>query len=198
MRGVLLAGLVLAALAAAALGIDVPLARWLTEHRASGDLKRLIALSEVFGWGGSVALIILAAATLDERGWRIVPRLLASSLGAGLSADAVKLFVARVRPSAADLDTATALETFVALTGSKGHAVQSFPSAHAATAVGLALGLAALYPKGRWLFLLFAAAACMQRLEAQAHFASDVLAGAALGCLVAGLVRVLPTAAAAK
>ena len=37
-----------------------------------------------------------------------------------------------------------------------------------------------------WLFAAFAALACFQRMEAQAHFASDVLAGAAIGCLVGG------------
>ena len=53
----------------------------------------------------------------------------------------------------------------------------------------LAVALAALYPRGRWLFASFAALACFQRLEAQAHFASDVLAGAALGCLVGAACR---------
>jgi membrane-associated phospholipid phosphatase len=65
-----------------------------------------------------------------------------------------------------------------------GYALQSLPSAHAATAVGLALALAALYPRGRWLFASFAVLAGLQRIEAQAHFASDVLAGAAVGCMV--------------
>jgi membrane-associated phospholipid phosphatase len=67
----------------------------------------------------------------------------------------------------------------------RGYAVQSFPSSHAATAAGLAVALAALYPRGRWLYLTFAMLAGLQRIEAQAHFASDVLAGAALGCIVA-------------
>ena len=57
-----------------------------------------------------------------------------------------------------------------------------FPSAHAATAVGLAIALGVLYPRGRWLFIAFAFLAGLQRIEAQAHFASDVLAGAAVAC----------------
>jgi undecaprenyl-diphosphatase len=72
-----------------------------------------------------------------------------------------------------------------------GHALQSFPSAHAATAVGLAIGLSALHPRGRWLFAAFALLAVVQRIEAQAHFSSDVLAGAAVGCAAAAAVSSL-------
>jgi membrane-associated phospholipid phosphatase len=192
-----LAAALLAALAAVALFIDLPVARWLNERSVPGEWKRLVQLSEVFGWGGSVALIILVAARLDQRGWRIVPRLAVAALGAGLFADGIKLLLARLRPSAASLDTMTALDTFVAwlpafhrdsLPSSYAHPLQSFPSAHAATAVGLALGLAGLYPRGRWLFACFATLACFQRIEAQAHFVSDVLAGAAVGFVVAGCV----------
>jgi membrane-associated phospholipid phosphatase len=51
------------------------------------------------------------------------------------------------------------------------------------------VALAFLYPRGRWLFIGLAALAAFQRIEVQAHFASDVLAGAALGCLVGGLCQ---------
>jgi membrane-associated phospholipid phosphatase len=39
---------------------------------------------------------------------------------------------------------------------------------------------------------LFAALACWQRIDAQAHFLSDCLAGAAIGCAVAALAAALP------
>jgi undecaprenyl-diphosphatase len=66
--------------------------------------------------------------------------------------------------------------------------LQSFPSGHAATAAGLAVALAVLYPRGRWLFAVLAVLAALQRVEVQSHFPSDVLAGAALGCLTGALV----------
>jgi len=177
---------VLAVLAAAALAADIPIAKFVNQHGLPGELKRLVRLSETFGWGGTVALIILTAAMLDPRGWRVIPPLAVSAFGAGGLADGIKLFVSRLRRSAADF-SAHFSETFSQATtpGARGYAVQSFPSSHAATAVGLAVALAALYPRGRWLFAAFAVLAGLQRIEAQAHFASDVLAGAAIGCLVA-------------
>ena len=56
-------------------------------------------------------------------------------------------------------------------------------------AAGLAAALGVLYPRGRWLFACFALLAMLQRIDAQAHFCSDVLAGAAIGCCVAAIVQ---------
>ncbi len=190
-RQLLAAAIVLAGLAAAALAIDLHAARWIDAGRLPGDLRRLLKLAEAFGWGGTVILIIATAATLDPRGWRVVPRLAIGSLGAGLAADCLKVAgIERVRPAAA-LERGLH-ETFGpwlpvlfhdSTLGAYGHKFQSFPSGHAATAAGLAIALAALYPKGRWLFVIFAALACIQRVDALAHYPSDILAGAALGCL---------------
>jgi membrane-associated phospholipid phosphatase len=47
--------------------------------------------------------------------------------------------------------------------------------------------LAAFYPRGRWLFPACAALAGLQRILSEAHFASDVLWGATLGCIFAPL-----------
>lgn len=184
---------VLACAAALALLIDRPVALWFKEHKLPGEVAHLVRLAEVFGWGGGVTLIILTAATLDLRGWWIVPRLAGGSIGAGLLTDFIKLFIARTRPSATE-EAANSVETFVAtlpafntagLVGGYGHHVQSFPSAHSATAVGLAIGLSFLYPRGRWLFAAFAILAMLQRLEADAHYCSDVLAGAGVAFVVA-------------
>jgi membrane-associated phospholipid phosphatase len=48
----------------------------------------------------------------------------------------------------------------------------------------LALALSALYPRGRLLFLALALCSACQRIEEGAHHPSDILAGAAVGCLV--------------
>jgi membrane-associated phospholipid phosphatase len=187
---------VLAVLAVAALSIDLPLAASIRSGGLPNALRRLVRLSEAFGWGGTVLLIILTAAVLDPRGWQVAWRLAAGSLAAGLFTDGVKLLVARLRPSAADL-SGQVQNTFGGwlplFAGDRpgrpyGHALQSFPSAHAATAAGLAIGLAVLYPRGRWLFVTFALLACLQRIDAQAHFLSDVLAGAALGTMIGAIV----------
>jgi membrane-associated phospholipid phosphatase len=189
----LVAAFVVALASAAVMPADYIIAEFLREHRVPGDLARSVRLAEAFAWGGTVALIILTAGALDPRRWRVVPPLAISAFGAGLIADGLKLVIARLRPELAYSSGAS--ETFLswlplfhreALGQPYGHALQSFPSGHAATAAGLAVALAALYPRGRWLFAAFAALACFQRMEAQAHFASDVLAGAAVGCLVGG------------
>src|SRR5438132_3189262 len=46
--------ILLAALSGAALAIDLPVAQYVKSHGLRGELSRLIRLSEVFGWGGTV------------------------------------------------------------------------------------------------------------------------------------------------
>jgi len=172
--------LLLIALAAASLLVDLSVAQFVELGK-----KSLVRLSEAFAYGGTVGLIILLAAVLDPRGWRVVPRLAITAFGAGLLADAGKLLVARERPSLADA-SGPILDTFVGwLPLFQGnHRLQSFPSGHTATAVGLAVALSTLYPRGRWLFAAIAALSGFQRIESESHFLSDVLVGAAIGCLV--------------
>jgi len=188
--------IVLVALAVAALAIDLPVAQYVRSHGLHGEWSRVVRLSEVFGWGGTVTILIVTAVILDQRGWRILLPLAIPSLGSGLIADGVKLLVSRWRPSAAGTYSSVS-ETFIgwlpllqngSAAGSR-YAMQSFPSAHAATAAGLAAALALHYPRGRWLFALFAALAMLQRIEAQAHYCSDVLAGAAIGVAVTAAVQ---------
>jgi membrane-associated phospholipid phosphatase len=195
-RATIGAPIVLALLAAAALSIDLPLSRLCRHGDLPGDVVRLVNLSEVFAHGAGVAMILLTAWALDPLRRRQLALVAAGAYGAGLLANIVKLFVARSRPHAfgdgdAVLDTFQAWLPFLPgrLTAPWSHSVQGFPSAHAATAFGLAIGLSALYPRGRWLFFGFACLASFQRVAAGAHFLSDVLAGAALGCLVAAVIR---------
>ena len=187
MTTALLLPLGLGLLAVPALFLDLPMANWIASGGMShwpGGIKKLIELSEVFAKGESVAVILLAAIVLDPRGVRLLPRLIGASGGAGLLADLIKLGIARQRPRIADLNGAVG-ETFQPWTAAlRASDLQSFPSAHAATTVGLALGLSYFFPRGCWLFAALALLACLQRIECQAHFPSDVLCGAAIGALV--------------
>ncbi len=183
----LLAGLGLISTALATT-VDFPVARWAKVADLPGDIRRLVDYAEVFGHGLGVMLIILTASTLDRRGSRHVIVLFTYSLGSGLIADVFKILVARHRPY--DLDLATpSVQSFIGwLPGLNSiplePATTSFPSAHTATAVGLALGLSRFYPNGRWLFALFAALAAFQRIFEYAHFVSDVVFGATIAfCL---------------
>jgi membrane-associated phospholipid phosphatase len=180
--------------ACAALLVDVPIARYAGTHALVGDLRKVLDVSEVFAHGLGVLMILITAAVLDPASRPRLPRVAACAYGAGLIAQMLKHLIPRVRPNACDL-SADVMSTFLprsavglAQLDTLGKSVlQSFPSGHTATAVGLAFGLAWLYPRGRWLFPCFAALAAMQRIESAAHFVSDTLAAAAIGCLAAGL-----------
>jgi undecaprenyl-diphosphatase len=112
-----------------------------------------------------------------------LPRAIAAILAAGCGANLVKLLISRSRPGSTDLAHLASWQTFSGWLplGANGSGWQSFPSAHTATAVGLAWVLYSLYPHGRWLFAALAAAVAAQRVLGSAHFPSDVLAGAAVG-----------------
>jgi len=185
--------LALSTLPAAA--IDLQLARLWTKDTLPGDLVGLLNWSEAFAHGIGVALIALVAIRLDSfRRWHW-PRTLCMAYGAGLLVNCVKLLIGRHRPRQfleLQLDSSTVMDTFAGwlplLSNGLDHSVQSFPSGHTATACGLAVGLSRSYPQARWLFYCLAALAAAQRLNARAHYLSDVLAGAAIGLCAAGLL----------
>lgn len=185
----------LVVLAVLSLGIDAQAARFFAQRADGprvppplGALFKVVNLAETFGYGGTVLLLVLLAARLDRSGLRSLARLAAGPFGAGLAANGIKLLIARTRPKVALLE-AGAIETFagwlpVLDADLRRHAHQSFPSAHTATAFGLATVLAWRYPQGAAFFYLFAALAGLQRVQSLDHFPSDVLCGAALGVLV--------------
>ena len=169
-----------------ALAVDCPLALWCLGGSFPQYLRVVLTIFEPFGQGLGVLGVVLAIFLLDPaRRWTL-PRVLACSLGAGLAANLIKMMVARVRPRDFDFagDVWTTFGQWLPLT-SAGSAGQSFPSAHAATAAGLAMVLAWLYPKSRMLFAVLVVLVAGHRLESGAHYLSDVLCGAALGIVVA-------------
>jgi membrane-associated phospholipid phosphatase len=156
----------------------------------------VVSLFEAFAHTAGVLTIVLAIAVLDRQHARAALRVAACALGSGLLADLGKLLIGRTRPSelwSTGLPDA-GWQTFLGLTPvlhaetfSEGlrRGVQSFPSGHSAMAAGLAMGLAWLYPQGKWFFAFLAAMAMLQRIESGAHFPSDTLAAASLGVLFA-------------
>lgn len=176
--------LTLAAAGALCLTIDLPVADYFRSGHSPKFLRELLEHAEPFGHGVGVVYIVLAIFVLDvqRRSW--VPALLGGSLGAGLSADIIKLLIGRTRPRNLDASLSSVWETFgnmlPLLKGIHGDS-HSFPSSHTATAVGLAVVLATLYPQGRYLFFTFALLTGLQRIACSAHFPSDVCAGALVG-----------------
>jgi membrane-associated phospholipid phosphatase len=177
-----------------ALMVDCPISGWCVERWKESDhtpsilltVRDILNVFENFGNGLGVAVIFLAIFVLDPvRRWAF-PRLLCCAFGAGLASNGLKLLLARSRPNNFSFP-GDVWNTFIGwFPGYSAHSIgQSFPSAHTATAVGLAAGLVWLYPRGRWLFPIFAVLVGCQRIQAGAHFLSDVLAGATVGSIVA-------------
>lgn len=168
-----------------ALAVDCWLAQWCRQS-CPDSIRRALQLGELFGHGLGILLVLLIVHQLDPLKRRWLPRALLITWGAGLAADAAKLIVARTRPHHFDFH-ADVWQTFIGWLplASSSSGQQSFPSAHTATAVGLAWALGWLYPQGRRLFVFLAVLVATQRLASGAHYLSDALAGAAVGCLVA-------------
>lgn len=173
-------GLLLASLAA--LLVDCPLARWCLDGNCPRLLRDLFEVCLPFGLGIGALVVALAIYELDPHGRRALWWVLACALLSGLAANGMKLLVARTRPRGFDFtgDVWTTFGPWLPETGAR----QSFPSGHTATAAGLALALMVLYPRGRRVFALLAVLVACQRIECGAHYLSDVLCSAAVGCLV--------------
>ncbi len=183
----LLVPIALCLLGVLCLGIDLPVATFFKTGKPWSFLREILDNAEPFGHGVGVAYILLAVYVLDasRRNWILA--LLGGALGAGLTADVIKLLIARTRPRRLDLMQATVWQTFgdlLPFANGAGGDSHSFPSAHTATATGLAVVLGTIYPRGRVLFFCLAALTGLQRISCSAHFPSDVCVGAAVGWMV--------------
>ena len=166
------------------MSVDISVAQWIRAKGFPSGLNKLFQLSEVFGHGLGTAAILLTIWVLAPQLRVRLPRVIGAAFLPGIGANVVKLCLARQRPYS--IHRLTDIRVFDTFQGwfpflSKGTAWQSFPSSHTAVAVGLALGLSWLFPRGKWLFAGFAVLAAVQRLTSAHHFPSDVLWGAAVG-----------------
>ena len=135
-----------------------------------------VGLSKV-GYFGTVWIVLAAAISLVTRRNIAFPVLLTagSVWTADLLVRVVKAGVERQRPS-------LTVPQADPLMGAGGW---SFPSGHAATAFAGAVSLTYLWRRGAPLFFLLAAAIAFSRVYVGVHYPGDVLAGAALGSMVA-------------
>jgi len=180
----------LVVLALLAFSIDIAVARACHAGHLPKFLLDVLNKVEPFGHGIGVAFVVATIAILDteRRAW--APALCAAgAISGGLTANVIKLLIARTRPrnfSFASADVWQTFESWFPL-GAGGSAAQSFPSAHTATAFGFAVALAAIYPRGRWWFFTLATLVGFHRVQSSAHFPSDVFAGAAVGWVMGHL-----------
>lgn len=180
-------------LAGLSLLIDMPVARFFLTAKTPKTLVDLLKNAETFGHAAGVALIAVTILCVDPQGLLRAANAALCAIAGGLSANVVKLLIGRVRPQSLDLATVDLSATFSGLFrfAAGGSAHQSFPSAHTATAVGLAVALAAAYPRARVWFFVLAGLVGLQRIQTSAHYPSDVFAGAVVGWIAAQTVLLL-------
>ena len=160
-------------------GFDRELERWVVEHRAGWLDPIFVALTHV-GSFGFVWLVLAAVAALAWRRPAVLAFVVTADVVAELSAGALKAVFGRDRPPLRYPDP----EPLVATPASA-----SFPSGHAATSFACAAMLASVTPLPAVPLLGVAAAIAWSRVYVGVHYPLDVVAGALLGLLAAGAVR---------
>jgi membrane-associated phospholipid phosphatase len=177
--------------------VDRPVARF---FKASDprDVAFFVALNDGGNsqWylvpAGILAILSFGAAALLAVDRRRVLRwigeaslfLFASVAVSGIVVNVLKLIFARSRPRVLFSRDEYAWHFFHA-----GSDVNSFPSGHANTMIALALALAYLVPRARWLFLTIAVPIAFARVVNTNHYLSDVIAGSAVAVLTAPLIH---------
>ena len=190
-RIILISMLWIAVIAAAALA-DRPIAQWVNRAQPYDKHDWLVQAVKVFGTF-PVALILGAIMAGVRRSWRILVPFVVSGPLVGLAYLLLKWLVGRQRPvlGISPFD-------FHPLANGLGGLVHaekglSFPSGHAAMAFAAATCLAWAAPRGFFVWFLVATAVGAERVLENAHYLSDVLAGAGIGVLC-GIAAVRITA----
>ena len=171
------------------LPFDLAIARFMLQDVTPGEIRAIAYRAEVFGHGYGILAMGITIFLLDPKRRGGLPRLALNCVAAGFSANLIKLSVWRTRPrifEGLESEGSTFLGTiftasdwtWAQLIDSSQH---SFPSAHTATAVAVAITLSKWYPAGRWWFASLALLCAFNRVDGGAHYVSDVCFGAALG-----------------
>lgn len=161
--------------------LDRHLERWVVHHRVGWLDPIFVWLTHAGSWGAVWLALALALALLQRRP-RVFLLVASADLVAELTADALKWAVGRARP--------VVVYPSPRLLVHEPHS-SAFPSGHATTSFACATMLSLLYPRGAPLFLALAAAIAFSRVYVGVHWVADVVAGAALGVLIALAIRAL-------
>lgn len=170
---------------------DGSIDRWVLVHRTPAWEFIAKTFSRVFAWhwlmlGAAVALV--AAWWWGRRDWmRVLCVMMVAASIAGLSADILRGLTGRTRPSAPVVQGWHGVRS-EARWLIFNHAYNSFPSGHTTAAMGFALPLFLWRRRAGLVVFPFVVLVAAARISVGAHHLSDVLAGAALGSLVALLI----------
>lgn len=148
-------------------------------------------IAKIPGHYGYCTLPVAALVGLATRHrWRGAALVASSGIVAGLLYTVAKWCVGRTRPFPANgvAETPFTFHPFArGLAGLVKAENQAFPSGHACLAFATATALTMLLPRGWALFYLVAVLTAFERVMENAHYPSDVVAGAGFGILAAGI-----------
>lgn len=158
--------------------------------RGLKDMARLLSRYGDFPFLLAAGVVGLAAALSRRRGdWaRILTAMMLAGVIAGLAANVIKLGSGRVRPRVDSVEPGwygpRHEEKWVSLE----HEFQAFPSSHAACAFGFFFPLFFSRKLAGAAGLAVAALVAWSRVQLNAHYVSDIAAGALLGLAAGWLV----------
>lgn len=179
--------LIWAALLLLAFGFDRTTAQWVLNHHPINKSARWVFDVKLMGnyWFTLIIALFLVASS-RHRLYAAIALLLSGALG-GLLYLLIKWIAGRYRP-VIRIDPFG----FSPFPGGLGGLFQEkglgFPSGHACLAFASAMTLTLALPKWNWLWFLLAAIVGAERVLENAHYLSDVVAGAGIGALCGWVV----------
>jgi len=172
-----------------ALAIDRPVAQWV--HDAVPIDKRvhlthqIIEIVKLPGWFPFTLCVAAALEFFHRRRWAVALSL--SGVAVGGSYSIIKWIAGRHRPVVGIAPWS--FHPFPkGLSGIWREQALCFPSGHASLSFSSAMCLALLLPRWRWAFFAIAAVTATERILENAHYVSDVVAGAGLGMLLGSII----------
>lgn len=183
--------------------LDAAISTFARDITLAGDLRRELEALAQYGQGSWIVLITLAIWLLDPSRRRRLIDFAAALFLVGLACIAMKMLLGRPRPIMNDpnvilgpwglypIPDQSGTQIVLAHAWEWSSRVQyilgSIPSRHTAFAFGVSTCLWIMYPALRWPAALLACIVGAMRVIAGAHWPTDVIAGAALGFILASL-----------
>jgi membrane-associated phospholipid phosphatase len=178
------------------INVDERVATWAYWHNADRDhwANELMKMPGVVAFTFAVAFALW---TWHPTRWRAAGHLALSGLVGGTIYALSKWTAGRIRPvkGIAPFDFEPFINGWAGLWGAEN---MSFPSGHTTLAFATAGCLAINLPRWKWIFYAIATVTAVERVCENAHYLSDVIAGAGVGTLSAYLVHWAERAIAAR
>lgn len=169
--------------------IDIPLARFIHSLetpwlRSAGEVLEELGKSH---WVLGYCLVTIAIAwrSMRDVAHRHIEFFLSVAIS-GIGANIIKVIACRPRPM---LMLTEGITQWDPLAFRMEYLWNSFPSGHATTGLAIAISGSAAWPRLRWFFWPLGIAIAVARMIVDAHYLSDVMAGAMLGAVVAVTLR---------